>query len=64
MSMRIGVALCAAGLLAQSYRSMIAFFTGEFPPEAFLPWWVLKDWGLIVLALAFAWAKWRGRYEF
>ena len=51
---RFGLALCAAGLAAQSYRSFVAFTTGEFPPEIFLPWWVLKDWGLVALAFHYA----------
>ena len=54
--LRFGLALCAAGLLAQSYRSGVAFFTGEFPHETYIPFWVFKDWGLIVIASYFAFA--------
>jgi hypothetical protein len=51
---RIGLSLCAAGLAAQGYRSFIAATTGEFPPEGIVPWWVFKDWGLIVLVSYYA----------
>jgi hypothetical protein len=58
MLLRIGLALCAAGLLAQSHRSLVAFLFGGFPGDLELPFWVLKDWGLVVIALHFARVRW------
>lgn len=48
---RLGLSLCAAGLTAQGYRS---YTTGDFPAEGIIPWWVFKDWGLIVLVSYYA----------
>ena len=52
--LRVAVAVFSAGLLGQSVRSYIAFTTGEFPSEFILPWWIFKDWGLVLLALHYA----------
>lgn len=58
---RLAVAVFSAGLMGQSVRSYIAFTTGEFPSEFILPWWIFKDWGLVLLALHYLIDRMRGR---
>lgn len=57
IGVRLGLALCAAGLGAQGIRSYIAFTTGEFPSEFLIPWWIFKDWGLVMLAFSYLIAR-------
>ena len=47
---RVGLMITATGLIGQTYRSMVALFTGFQPTDAEMPFWVFKDIGIVVLA--------------
>ena len=51
---KIAVALMIAGLIGQFARSYIALSTGVAPTDAQIPFWVLKDLGIITYGLYYA----------
>ncbi|EFO31549.1 putative solute carrier family 14 [Roseibium sp. TrichSKD4] len=50
---RLGMTLAAAGLDGQTFRNYVALTTGMAPRDSEIPWWVLKDLGLVLLAFHF-----------
>ena len=50
---RFGMVICAAGLYGQTFRNYIALSTGMAPRDSEMPWWVMKDLGLAVIAFHF-----------
>ena len=49
-TVKVAVALMIAGLVGQFARSYIALSTGIPPTDAQVPFWVLKDFGIIMYA--------------
>ena len=49
-TVKVAVALMIAGLVGQFARSYIALSTGIPPTDAQVPFWVLKDLGIIMYA--------------
>ena len=50
---RFGLTMCAIGLLGQGYRSYVTVVTGIAPRDDEIAYWVLKDYGLVVLAFCY-----------
>lgn len=50
---RLGMLVTASGLLGQAARNLVFVLTGHSPSDLEMPFWVLKDIGLVILALHF-----------
>ena len=50
-TVKVAVALMIAGLVGQFARSYIALSTGIAPTDAQVPFWVLKDLGIIMYSV-------------
>ena len=53
-TVKVAVASMIAGLIGQFARSYIALSTGVAPTDAQIPFWVLKDLGIIAYGLHYA----------
>ena len=53
-TVKVAVALMIAGLIGQFARSYIALSTGVAPTDAQIPFWVLKDLGIIAYGFHYA----------
>jgi hypothetical protein len=50
---RLGMLVTACGLLGQAARNLVYVQTGHSPSDIEMPFWVLKDFGILILALHF-----------
>jgi len=50
---RLGLSVIAAGLIGQFGRNIYYLQTGISPSDLQLPLWVLKDYGIVILAVSF-----------
>ena len=53
-TVKVAVTLMVAGLMGQFARSYIALSTGVAPTDAEIPFWVLKDMGIVTYGLYYA----------
>ncbi|MCH2165924.1 MAG: hypothetical protein MK098_14955 [Marinovum sp.] len=60
---RLGMLVTACGLLGQSARNLVYVITGHSPSDLEMPFWVLKDYGLVILTLHFAYLIWVGKRD-
>lgn len=51
---RVGAMLACFGLLGQAFRNFEFFMTGVSPVDTELPFWMLKDLGLVVMVVGYA----------
>lgn len=51
---RFGAMVACFGLLGQAVRNTQYFLTGVSPADADLPFWMLKDVGLVIMILGYA----------
>lgn len=54
MTIRVGAMLAAFGLMGQVVRNLQFFATGISPADLDLPFWMLKDLGIVVMVFGYA----------
>lgn len=59
---KAGLILASVGLVAQAFRNIEYLITGTSPSDADMPFWVLKDLGISLIAFGYVYLCSKGKY--